>query len=257
MEKNAYGNKPRPLGWKPSLLIFLVTAMILRVTHYLFIPTYTSKIGNPYLIGYLIGWVGSMFLVFAVSLAAYRLERNPLQWRAFRSRYRLERMDKNDWVWFFGAFVFAVVSAFALSFTQSWLSSIPLTAPHPEFPLDFVNPANFKPGFLFEMPLKRAWWIIGVYFLGWFFNIFGEEFWYRGWMLPRQELAFGKFAWLVNGLMFNFQHLYMPWTLISMLPGSLFVAYVVQRRKNTRISILFHGILNIIPLFMVFQGVIW
>ena len=97
---------------------------------------------------------------------------------------------------------------------------------------------------------------MGVYFLGWFFNIFGEEFWYRGWMLPRQEIAFGKYAWLVNGLMFNFQHIYMAWSLIAMLPGSLIVAYIVQRRKKTWMSVIFHGLANIVLFIFVIQGVL-
>ena len=71
----------------------------------------------------------------------------------------------------------------------------------------------------------------------------------------RQELAFGKYAWLVNGLMFNFQHIYMPWNLIAMLPGALFVAYAVQRQKKTWMSIIFHGLVNIILLIFVIQGV--
>lgn len=35
--------------------------------------------------------------------------------------------------------------------------------------------------------LKGQWWIAVIYFIGWGLNIFGEEFWFRGYMLPRQE----------------------------------------------------------------------
>ena len=39
-------------------------------------------------------------------------------------------------------------------------------------------------------------------------NIGGEELWWRGIILPRQELAFGKWAWLVNGLLWDLFHFF-------------------------------------------------
>jgi membrane protease YdiL (CAAX protease family) len=64
-------------------------------------------------------------------------------------------------------------------------------------------------------------------------------------MLPRQELSFGKYAWIVNGLMFTFQHWLQPWNFLMILPGALFAVYVVQRRKNTWITIIQHGLMNL------------
>ena len=106
------------------------------------------------------------------------------------------------------------------------------------------------------MPLQGERCLVGVYFIGWLLNIVGEEFWYRGWMLPRQEVAFGKYAWLINGLMFNFQHTFQPWNMLAMLPGSLFVSYAVQRQRNTWMSIIWHGIVNVSLLMFIIQGVL-
>jgi membrane protease YdiL (CAAX protease family) len=75
-------------------------------------------------------------------------------------------------------------------------------------------------------------------------------------MLPKQELAFGKYAWVVNGLMFNFQHAFQPWNLLALLPGSLLVSYVMQRQGNTWMSIIWHGLLNAGLLVFVIHGVI-
>ncbi len=94
-----------------------------------------------------------------------------------------------------------------------------------------------------------------MYFIGWVFNILGEEFFYRGWMLPRQELAFGKYAWLVNGTMFTFQHWMQPFNFLAIWPGARFMAWVVQRRKNTWIGIFQHGLLNVVALVMLVQWV--
>ena len=249
--------KLKPLGWKSSIILFLISASLLRATLYYFAPAYKLATGKPYLIGYLIGWVSSMFLVFVASLIAYRVDGHPITKDAVIERYRLHRMDLKDWGWALAMIVVSVGFLAALSFTTALLKSVPLFSPPPLYPPDLVDPANHLiKGVLFEMPLSGKWWLIIVYFIGWLLNVVGEEFWYRGWMLPRQEVAFGKYAWLVNGLMFNFQHIYMPWNLLAMLPGSLFISYAVQRQGKTWMSIIWHGLVNFSLLIFIIQGVI-
>jgi len=87
-------------------------------------------------------------------------------------------------------------------------------------------------------------------------NILGEEFLYRGWMLPRQEAAFGRYAWLVNGTMFTFQHFMQPWNFPAIWPGALFMAYAVQRQRNTWMGIVQHGLMNLSLFVYVLRAVI-
>lgn len=198
-----------------------------------------------------------MFFIFMASLFTYRIEGHPITKDAFIERYRLYRMDFTDWGWALAMIVVSVGFLAALSFTTALLKSVPLFSSPPIYPPDLVDPANHLiTGILFEMPLSGKWWLIIIYLIGWLLNVVGEEFWYRGWMLPRQEVAFGKYAWIVNGLMFNFQHLYMPWNLLAMLPGSLFVSYAVQRQGKTWMSIIWHGLVNFSLLIFIIQGVI-
>ena len=116
--------------------------------------------------------------------------------------------------------------------------------------------SNLKSGTLFGMTLKGKWWIVIVYVIGWTLNILGEEFWYRGWMLPRQEISFGKYAWIINGSMFTFQHWMQPWNFLSILPGALFMSFVLQLRKNTWIGIIQHGLINLGLFIHIVKGVI-
>jgi len=248
--------KLKPLGWVPSILLFLAAAGILRVAHYGFAALYKQSTGSPYLVGYLIAWGSTMALVFAASLVVYKLEGRPFKKEAFTARFRLERLGRADWLWTLAMIAFAVLSLAALSFTQPVLKTLPFFAPHPAFPPDMVDIQNLTPGVLFEMPLKGKWWVAGVYLVGWFLNIAGEEFWYRGWMLPRQEIAFGKYAWIINGLMFTFQHTFQFWNVLALLPGSLFLSYGVQRQKKTWMSIIWHGLLNVSLLLFIIQGVV-
>ena len=253
----------KPLSWKPSLIIFLIIASMLYLTHYVLVPAYTAWSGKPYLVGYLWGWGVTVGLVFVASLMAYRLEGHPTSWQAFSARFRLNRMRRTstsgqDWLWTLAILVVAAGAYFGLSFTARRLATLPIFAPHPAFPPDLGpdGAAHLIPGQLFGMPLKGQWWVAAVYFTGWFLNIFGEEFFYRGWLLPRQELAFGKYAWLVNGTMFTFQHWMQPWNFLAIWPGALFMAFVIQRRRNTWMGIVQHGLMNLGLFVFVLRGVI-
>ena len=236
----------RPLGLGGSIVIFLIPATILYLAHYYLVPWLVSNRGWPYLNGYLLAWFATMALFFCASIAAYRLEGNPIQLMAFARRYRLTRPSRQDWLWMLAVLIIQAGLYFGLSFTAKWLGNISLFAPHPVFPPEF-GPAGAGahiPGALMGTQLEGKYWIIVVYFFGWLFNIFGEELWFRGYILPRQEHAFTSAAWIANGLMFGLNHIWQPWNMLMILPGALVGVYIVQRRKNTWVLLVPHGLLN-------------
>lgn len=249
---------PKPLGWKASLGILAIFASVLYVTHYILVPRYTEATGKPYLIGYLWGWIVTVGLVFLASVVLYRSEGYPISWRSFATRYRLNGMPKQDWFWSLAVLIVAFGFMLGLSFTAGWLAQIPFFAPHPLFPPELRpdSMTNLSPGLFMGMRLKGQWWIVLAYFIGWLLNIFGEELFYRGWLLPRQEAAFGTYAWVVNGTMFCFQHFMQPWNFLAIWPGALFMAFVVQYRRNTWIGIIQHGLMNLTALVFIVRGVI-
>src|SRR5512134_1786128 len=128
--------KVKPLGWVPSIILFLIAASILLAFHYYVAPAYTLVTGKPYLVGYLIGWISPMFLVFLASLFAYRIDGHPITKDAFIERYRLHRMGMKDWGWMLAMVVVSVGFLAALSFTADLLSSVSLFWPHPLYPPD-------------------------------------------------------------------------------------------------------------------------
>jgi membrane protease YdiL (CAAX protease family) len=199
-----------------------------------------------------------MGMFFTAALVAFWREGRPFTWEAIKERFRLRKIRRADWIWAAAILILILVSYFGLSFSGEWVKSVPFLAPREVWPPEFGpgGTENLSPGDFMELPLKGQWWVIGMYFLGWFFNIFGEEFWFRGYILPRQELAFGKAAWLVNGLMFTLNHVWQPWIFIAILPSSLLTAFIVQVRKNTWISIVQHGVANISLLFYLIGGVL-
>jgi membrane protease YdiL (CAAX protease family) len=237
----------RPLGILGSAALYLVPAVILYVTHYFLIPAFVSSTGAPYLVGYLIGWPLTMALFFFAALLGYRLEGNPVELGSLAKRFRMKGMPGKDWLWALGLFVVSMALYFGLGFTSKWLARVPWLAPHPLAPADFGPEAATAriPGFFMGMPLAGQWWVALVFIMGWLLNTFGEELWFRGYLLPRQELAMGARAWIANGLMFGFNHIWQPWNLLLILPSALFGAFVVQKRRNTWILILMHGLMNL------------
>ncbi|HET9832307.1 MAG TPA: CPBP family intramembrane glutamic endopeptidase, partial [Vicinamibacterales bacterium] len=72
--------------------------------------------------------------------------------------------------------------------------------------------------------------------------VVGEEFVWRGVVLPRQEVAFGRLAWCVNGILWWLFHVAFPWqVLILLVPMTLVLPWVVQWRRNTWIGVVVHA----------------
>lgn len=135
------------------------------------------------------------------------------------------------------------------------LAQIPFFSPPDFFPAE-INPNKIgNPGYMMDYKLSGEYWVIAVYFVGWFFNIFGEELLWRGIILPRQIKRYGSKAWIIHGIMWGLWHFFWKWQLVVLIPFALFFSYVVYRRKNTWIGIISHGVLNLIPLIMIIIAV--
>lgn len=79
-------------------------------------------------------------------------------------------------------------------------------------------------------------------------NVVGEEFWWRGIVLPRQVLAFGALTWLF--------HAYKWWDLIGLLPLSLGLTWVVLHRENNTPGLIIHFVTNGAGVISILLGVL-
>ncbi len=251
-------DRVKPVSWLASLLILFSFAGAYILIYRVLVPAFLRGSGQPYLDGYLWAWGTSMLAVLVLSLVLYAREGHPKTLKAFAERYRLARFPWIDLAWALAVLIVAFGFYLGLGFTARWLASIPLFGPVPLAPPELRPEAtgSLTPGVFMGLPVKGQWWVVVVYLFGWIFNILGEEFFYRGWLLPRQALAFGKWAWLVNGTMFTFQHWMQAFNFLAIWPGALFMAWVVQRRGNTWIGILQHGLMNFSALILLVRWVI-
>lgn len=73
-----------------------------------------------------------------------------------------------------------------------------------------------------------------------------EEFYFRGFLLPRMGYA-GKWAPVLHSLLFAIYHIWTPWQFITRTFGMIPMAYVAQRR-NLYVTIIVHVLVNTLDL---------
>lgn len=97
-----------------------------------------------------------------------------------------------------------------------------------------------------------AWGLLGLYFVSSLFNtVLGEEFLFRGVLLPKMEGVFGKWDWVANGVLFSFYHLHQPWGILAIIPGDLVIAYSGKRFRSNWFPIILHSAQAVFFLFII------
>jgi membrane protease YdiL (CAAX protease family) len=244
----------RPLGWTGSLLLFGVPALVF--TGFLFgVLLAVAERGADPLVTFHAGFVAPLALMLIAAFVGYRLEGRPWRWPEIRARFRLERPDGRTWRWTAALVVVAIVLLPVLPVT-GWLQA-PLQGVHlydpPAGYSAFMNGLTDGQTHIFGRPFT---WGLFLYFLGglFVFNILGEELWWRGYILPRQELAFGRTTWVLHGVLWTLFHAFYHYNLgilVSYLPITLATAFVAQRTRSTWPGIIGHLVSNLgIPLLM-------
>ena len=80
--------------------------------------------------------------------------------------------------------------------------------------------------------------------IGLVFNIFGEEIYYRGFLLPRMRGVFGKWDWVANGVLFTLKHIYQRWLFPGILVGGLSFAFAFGPLGSLPLAMIFHWVGN-------------
>ena len=71
-----------------------------------------------------------------------------------------------------------------------------------------------------------------------------EEYYFRGYLLPRMKFA-GKWAPLLHSFLFALYHVFTPWMIVTRTIGMLPLIYAVKKR-NLYVSIIVHILLNLV-----------
>lgn len=104
--------------------------------------------------------------------------------------------------------------------------------------------------------VQGHWEIVFLFVLVLLLNVIGEELWWRGIILPRQELTYGKWTWVVHGLLWTGFHAFKWWDLVGLLPVCLIISFISQRTKNNWPAYIAHLLFNGLALYVVVVAVL-
>ena len=251
----------RPMSLPLAIVLFGASSLIFRFCVYGLMPKLMRSGVVPFW-SFLVSYSLVLVLMAIASFIGFRLEGYPMTLNAFAQRFRFHHIQSKEWLWILGLFTLGFLLTGPLIFTAQAIARIPIFSP-PAFLPSVVNPLTPQIGKLTEfmgVALPGNWWVAGIYFIFLTcFNIFCEELWFRGYILPRQEITHGRWTWVIHGVLWTFFHVPVyPWYLIYLLPTALTVTFAAQRFRNTWASYAVHflgnGILVMIPIVIGIAG---
>ena len=217
------------MGFGLSLIIFGIASIALILETKFLIPILNETM-EPILSWFIVASFGIFIPLLIIAIFLLKNEKALFQPNLWRERLCFRRINKTDWQWVFGAII--VIGIMSLGLMKVL-----------EF---FVGQIEYQPPFMAFEPLTAGrYWLLAVWFPYWVLGFMSEEILWRGTILPRQEVAFGKWAWVVHGAGCGLFHIVFGWQLlISLLPLLFIQSYVVQRRKNTWVGVIIHATIN-------------
>ena len=158
-----------------------------------------------------------------------RQEEGDLRWATVKRRLRLNaphdpktgEIRRKLWLWVIPFIIAIIAYEIALKpyVDDLWVSILPF----------FAEPSGYSVAAVFESEeilnrLVGAWWFFGLYVVNAVFNtILGEEFLFRGVLLPKMEGVFGRWSWVANGVLHGCYHFHQPWGILASVISGVFL----------------------------------
>lgn len=184
----------------------------------------------------------------AVGLTLLRREGYPIAIGALRKRIRFRwPQGLRAWSLALIVLIMGISLSMAMGQVNVLLASVPAFRP-PQWWHAASNPTIQVSSAADVFPdIKLAGnylFVILYFFISLVFNIFGEEIYYRGYLLPRMRGAFGSWDWVANGVLFTLKHLYQRWMMPGILVGGLSFAFAAGPLGSLPLAMVYHWIGN-------------
>lgn len=219
-----------------SLVLFGVPTLLIWLATRWGIPVLRGYLAGPDILCWFVAGGSVFFCLFVAAFVAFWLEQGRLTLDGFADRFRFRRLHVEDVGWSLGLLVVCGLLSAGIAWLWGSASQIWGVLPEPQLSPPFIR---------MEPVTDETSWVLLAWLPLFFFNIAGEELWWRGYILPRQEQEHGWAAWFVHGLGLALFHLPLGVDLtVILLPFLFSLPYVVQRRRNLWTGFIVHGILN-------------
>jgi membrane protease YdiL (CAAX protease family) len=200
-------------------------------------------------------FIGLVWQFLLAMILLYREEGN-LRLRTIARRFWLNQprsprtgaTRKALWWWIIPLLLLVALLEVGLqpAVTKIWLTFFPFFAEPPGYNLDSMFAPELRAQWVGAWGLV-AWFVV----MSLFSNVLGEEFLFRGVLLPKMHGVFGKWDWVANGVLFGFYHLHMPWSLPSNVLYGLVVAFAGKRFRSNWFPIILHNGQAVYFLFLI------
>lgn len=193
---------------------------------------------------------------FVLSMLILYLEEGNIRLQTIRRRFWLNnpvspktgQKDNRLWWLLIPLILLMIVMELGLDpiLNGAWINLLPFLA----------EPQGYSPATLFAPELRSmwigAWSMLALQVVLSVFNTFlGEEFIFRGVLLPRMQGVFGKWDWVANGVLFGLYHLHQPWGLPGNILSGLLLAFTGKRFRSNWFPIILHSGESVYFIFLI------
>jgi membrane protease YdiL (CAAX protease family) len=241
---------------KKILLIWISSALPMAIFAFVITPALIPLFDLPPLIIYWFAINLGLIWQFVLSIIILKNDGYTISWPSIKKRLWFQTPQDpktgkaNNWLflWVIPFILLNAIVSSGIGFPDLDRIAGPLIKNIPQYDLSKLASSEFK----------GEWWILGVFILTMVFNYFlGEEFLYRGILLPKMNGVFGKWDWFANGVLFGFYHLHKPQVIIStaLVFGFIF-AFPAKRFQSTWMAVIIHGLEGLLGLVIVLKVVL-
>jgi membrane protease YdiL (CAAX protease family) len=201
--------------------------------------------------------IGLIWL-FVLSMIIVRQEEGDLRWATIKRRLRLNtprdpktgETRRRLWLWVIPFLIAISVWDLALksSVDDAWVSLFPFLAEPPGYGLSGALESQ-----AILDRLVGAWWFFALFVVSAIFNtVLGEEFLFRGVLLPKMEGAFGRWSWAAYGALHGVYHLHQPWGIPGSVVSCMFLyAFPSWRFRTSWMGIIVHSAQSVFFAFLI------
>lgn len=252
--KNIWPDKQYSL--QRILIIWIVSALPMAILAFLFTPSLIPLFDVPPIIIYWFAINLGLIWQFVLSIIILKKDGYTISWSSIKKRLWFQKPqdpktgNASNWLflWVIPFILLNAIVSSGIGFPDLDRIAGPLIKNIPQYDLSKLASPEYK----------GEWWILVVFILTMVFNYFlGEEFLYRGVLLPKMNGVFGKWDWFANGVLFGFYHLHKPQVILStaLLFGFIF-AFPVKRFQSTWMAVIIHGLEGLLGLVIVLKVVL-
>lgn len=237
---------------------FIIPALMMIYSMYIFVP-FALNHGLTEYESFIISYTIPMALLFVYAIVIYKYKDNRRSMVGFLKRYRITKLTIKDVgigivIYLIAMVGYGLFSIIGKTLIENGLMPLPNNIPNiidPRIPFSLIGLES-----MITEPLTGNGMVIWSYSIMLFFNVVGEELFWRGYMLPVQEKTFGKITWLVHGLLWTLFHGFKWWDLAGLLPVCLLIAFIAQKRQSIWPGLIAHMLFNGMLLIMIVLAVI-